>query len=151
MFRRVLVAAVVLLALASGATSLAGNGYKVIDASWSRPPRGSVYSVNAHGVAAHKALLRVYLARKPCRSTWASEARLDVTRFKAGQSYFRQTRRGLVTLSVSGRFNKSFTARAGSTAQTEYACAYLTTRDSHGRYRITAAHASDAYTVTAHR
>jgi hypothetical protein len=146
--RRVFGAAVALLALASAAAALAGNGYKVIDASWSRPPRGSVYSVNAHGVAAHKALLRVYLARKPCRSTWASEARLDVTPFKAGQSYFRQTRRGLVTLWVSGRFDKSFTARAGSTPEREYACAYLTTRNSRGRYRVTAAHAADAYTVT---
>jgi hypothetical protein len=149
--RRALGAAAVLLALALGATALASRGYRVIDAAWSRPPRGSVYSVNAHGVAAHKALLRLYLARKLCRSTWASEARLDVTPFRAGQSYFRQTGRALVTLRVSGSFDKSFTARAGTTAEPEYACAYLTTRNSHGRYLVTAAQASDAYTVTAHR
>ena len=57
-------------------------------------------------------------------------------------------RRALLTLWVSGHFNNSFTAHAGTTAQREYACAYLTTPNAHGRYRITVARASNAYTVT---
>ena len=104
--------------------------------------------MNVHGVAATKALVYVYLDRKPCRASWASEARLDLTPFEAGQSYFRATGRSLITLWVSGRFNTSFTARAASTAEPEYACAYLTTPNPRGRYRITAAHRSNAYFVT---
>ncbi len=145
---------VLALALSATATSLAASGYRVRDAAWSRPHSGSLFSVNAHGVAAQKALLYVYLDRNRCRLTWASEAnRLNITTFKAGQSYFRHTGRGpkqeaFTTLWVSGHFNKSFTAHAGTTAQREYACAYLTTPNSHGRYHITAARASSAYTVT---
>ena len=140
------------LALAWSAPSLAASGYRVWDAAWSRPHSGSLFSVNAHGVAAQKALLYVYLDSKRCRSTWASEAN-RLTRFKAGQSYFRHTGRGpkqeaFTTLWVSGDFNKSFTARAGTTARREYACAYLTTPNSRGLYQVTAAHTSSAYTVT---
>ena len=148
MFRRVLIAAVVLLALTSSATALAARGYRLYDAAWHRPPSGSLFSVNVHGVAAQKALVYIYLDRKPCRASWASEARLNVTTFKAEQSYFRDTERGLITLWVSGHFDTSFTARAGSTAQPEYACAYLTTPNSQGNYRITAVHRSNAYFVT---
>jgi hypothetical protein len=148
--RRSLVAVTVLvLPLASSATSLATSGYRLHVAAWSRPPSGSLFSVNAHGVAAQKALLYVYVDREPCRSTQASEAdRLNITTFRAGQSHFRGTGRGVITLWVSGHFNKSFTAQAGTTAQREYACAYLTTPNSQGDYQITAAHRSSAYTVT---
>ena len=104
--------------------------------------------MNAHGIAAQKALLYVYLDRQPCQSTWAREVRLNPTTLKAGQSGFRGTQKAFTTLWVSGHFNTSFTARAGTTAQPEFACAYLTTPDSHGDYRITAAHASNAYAVT---
>ncbi|MGH2933780.1 MAG: hypothetical protein ACRDL2_04605 [Gaiellaceae bacterium] len=104
--------------------------------------------MNAHGVAAQKTLLYVYLDPNPCRSTWASEAnRLNTATFTAGQSYFRHSQEAFITLRVSGHFNTSFTAHAGTTAQREYACAYLTIPNSKGRYRITAARASNAYTV----
>lgn len=138
---------VLVLALALSATALAARGYRVTDAAWHRPPSSSLFSVNAHGVAAHKALLYVYLDRQPCQGTWASEAN-RFTSFKAGQSYFRNTGRAFVTLWVSGHFNKSFTAHAGTTARPEYACAYLTTSNSQGHYKITAAHDSNAYFVT---
>jgi hypothetical protein len=147
MFRRALVVAVALLALASSATSLAANGYTVWGTAWHRPPTGSLYSVLSHGVAPQRALLRVYLDRHPCRWTWASEAN-HFPSFAAGQSYFRDTGRAVVTLWVSGHFSKAFTARAGSTAQPEYACSYLTIPDSQGHYRITAARRSNAYFVT---
>jgi hypothetical protein len=142
--------AVVLLALVlvSSAAALASGGYKVTDASWHRPPTGSLYSVNAHGVAAQKALLYLYLDSRPCRWTWAAEARRNVTPFKAGQSFFKDTGRALLTRWVTGRFNTSFTAHAGNTAQTEYACAYLTTASSSGTYRLTAARSSNTYFVT---
>jgi hypothetical protein len=106
-----------------------------------------LFSVLAHGVAPQKALLYVYLDRQPCRWTWASEAN-RFTSFKAGQSYFRDTHKAFVTLWVSGHFSKAFTARAGATAQPEYACSYLTSPNSHGEYRITAARRSNAYFVT---
>jgi hypothetical protein len=147
MFGRVLLAAVVVLALASSATVLAARGYRVWGSAWHRPPSGSLFSVLAHGVAPQKALLYVSLDRQPCRSTWASEAN-RFTSFKAGQSYFRDTQKAFITLWVSSHFSKAFTARAGSTAQPEYACSYLTTPNAHGEYRITAARRSNAYFVT---
>jgi hypothetical protein len=146
--RRFLGATFVLLALTASATALAGNGYRLYDAAWHRPPSGSLFSVNVHGIAAQKALVYLYLDRKPCRTSWASEARLNLTPFKAGQSYFRNSGDSLIRLWVSGRFNTSFTARAASTAEPEYACAYLTTPNSQGNFRITAAHRSNAYFVT---
>ena len=139
---------VLVLASALSATALGAGGYSVRDAAWSRPPSGSLFSVNAHGIAAQKALLYLYLDQQPCRWTWASEAPRNVTTFATGQSSFRDSGRALLTLWVSGHFNNSFTAHAGTTARREYACAYLTTPNSHGRYRITAARASSAYTVT---
>jgi hypothetical protein len=148
MLRRVFIAAVVVVALVASATSFAARGYRLYDAAWHRPPSGSLFSVNAHGVTAQKALLYVYLDRQPCQSTWAREVRLNIRTFKAGQSGFRDAQNSFTTLWVSGRFNTSFTARAGTTAQVEYACAYLTTPNSHGDYRITAANASNAYAVT---
>jgi len=135
------------LTLALSATSLAANGYKVWGTAWHHPPTGSVFSVLSHGVAPQKALLRVYLDRQPCRWTWASEAN-RFPAFKAGQSYFKDTGRAVVTLWVSGHFSKAFTARAGTTAQPEYACSYLTIPNSHGLYRITAARRSNAYFVS---
>jgi hypothetical protein len=106
-----------------------------------------LFSVLAHGVAPQKALLSVYLDRQPCRWTWASEAN-RFTSFEPDQSYFRETQKALITLWVSGHFSKAFTARAGTTAQPEYACSYLTTPNAHGEYRITAARRSNAYFVT---
>ncbi|MEI8104880.1 MAG: hypothetical protein WCH31_03430 [Actinomycetes bacterium] len=141
--------AVLVLTLSSSPGGLATTGYRLQDAAWTRPPSGSAFSVNAHGVAVHPAHLYVYLDQQPCQLTRTSEAtRVNGTTFKAGQSSFRDTRRALVTLWISGRFNRSFTANAGNTAQREYACAYLTTPNAHGQYRVTAARASSAYTVT---
>lgn len=145
--RRLIVVSVALAALASSASSLAANGYTVWGTAWHRPPTGSLFSVLSHGVAPQKAVLRVYLDRQPCRWTWASEAN-HFPSFKTGQSYFRDTGRAVVTLRVSGHFSKAFTAHAGTTAQPEYACSYLTTPDSQGRYRITEARRSNAYFVT---
>jgi hypothetical protein len=139
--------AVTVVVLALSATALAGNGYRVWGTAWHRPPSGSLFSVLTHGVAAHKALLYVYLDRQPCRWTWASEAKRFPS-FKAGQSYFRDSGRGFVTLWVSGHFSKAFTARAGTAAEPEYSCSYLTTPNSLGRYRITSARRSNAYFVT---
>jgi len=146
MFRRALITAVVALALVSSATALAANGYKVWGTAWHRPPSGSVFSVLSHGVAAQKALLYVYLDRRPCQWTQASEAK-RFTSFKAGQSSFKETGRAYVTLWVSGPFNKAFTARAGTAAEPEYACSYLTTPNSQGRYKITSARRSNEYFV----
>jgi hypothetical protein len=106
-----------------------------------------LYSVLAHGVAAQKGVLYVYLDRQPCRWTWASEAN-RFPPFKAGQSYFKDSGRAFITLRVSGHFSKAFTARAGTTAQPEYACSYLTIPNSQGAYRITVARRSNAYFVT---
>src|SRR4051812_35986141 len=115
------------------ATALGSRGYRVWGSAWHRPPSGSLFTVLAHGVAPQKALLYVYLDRQPCRWTWVSEAN-RFTSSNAKQSYFRDTQKAVVTLAVSGQFSKAFTARAGTTAQPEYACSYLTTPNSHGEY-----------------
>jgi hypothetical protein len=91
--------------------------------------------------------LYVYLDRQPCRWTQASEAN-HFPSFKAGQSSFKDSGRAVITLWVSGHFSKALTARAGTTAEPEYACSYLTTPNSQGRYRITSARRSNAYFVT---
>jgi hypothetical protein len=137
----------VVLALTLSTTALAAHGYRVWATAWHRPPSGSLYSVLAHGVAAQKAILYVYLDRQPCRWTWASEANRFPS-FKAGQSYFKGSGRAFITLRVSGHFSKAFTARAGTMVQPEYACSYLTIPNSQGAYRITVARRSNAYFVT---
>jgi hypothetical protein len=144
--RLAILVSVAVLALASSAPTLAAHGYRVWGTAQHRPSSGSLFSVLSHGVAAQKALLYVYLDRQPCRSTWASEAKRFTS--KAGQSVFRDNGRPFITLSVSGHFSKAFTARAGTTAEPEYACSYLTTPNAHGAYRITAARRSNAYFVT---
>ena len=118
-------------------------GSGAVSALLTAPAGAHAGCVLAHGAAPQKALLSVYLDRQPCRWTWASEAN-RFTSFKAGQSYFRDTQKAFITLWVSGHFSKAFTARAGATAQPEYACSYLTTPNSHGEYRITAARRSNA-------
>jgi hypothetical protein len=147
MRRSGLAVTVVVLALALSATALGANGYRVWGTAWHRPPAGSLFTVLSHGVAPQKSLLYVYLDRQPCRWTEASEAN-HFPAFKAGQSSFKQTGRAVVTMWVSGRFSKAFTARAGTTTQPEYACSYLTTPNSQGRYRLTAARRSNAYFVS---
>ena len=145
---RLAVAAVVIgLAFAVSATALAANGYKVWGTAWHRPPAGSLFTVLSHGTAPKKALLRVYLDRQACSWSWATEAK-RFTSYRAGQSTFKSTGHAFITLSVNGRFSKAFTARAGTTAQPEYACSYLTTPNSQGLYRITSARRSNAYFVT---
>jgi hypothetical protein len=145
---RIAVAAVVLgLAFAVSATGLAANGYKVWGTAWHRPPTGSLFTVLAHGAAPKKALLRVYLDRQACSWSWATEAK-RFTSYRAGQSAFKDTGHAFITLWVDGRFSKAFTARAGTTAEPEYACSYLTTPNSQGLYRITVARRSNAYFVT---
>jgi hypothetical protein len=144
--RRALVAAVVAFALSASGPALAARGYRVWGSAWHRPPSGTLFTVLAHGVAPQKALLFVYLDRQPCRWTWASEAN-RFPAFEATQSYFRATRKAFITLGVSGHFSEAFTARAGTTAEPEYACSYLTTPNAHGEYRITAARRSNAYFV----
>ena len=145
---RLAVAAVVLgLAFAVSATALAANGYKVWGTAWHRPPAGSLFTVLSHGTAPKKALLRVYLDRQACSWSWATEAK-RFTSYRAGQSTFKGTGHAFTTLWVNGRFSKAFTARAGTTAQPEYACSYLTTPNSQGLYRITSARRSNAYFVT---
>ena len=145
---RLAVAAVVLgLAFAVSATALAANGYKVWGTAWHRPPAGSLFTVLSHGTAPKKALLRVYLDRQACSWSWATEAK-RFTSYRAGQSTFKGTGHAFITLWVNGRFSKAFTARAGTTAQPEYACSYLTTPNSQGLYRITSARRSNAYFVT---
>jgi hypothetical protein len=146
-FRRIVPVSFAVLALAMSGTAFASHGYIVWGTAWHRPPAGSTFSVLSHGVAPQKALLRVYLDRQPCRWTWASEANRFPS-FKAGQSTFRDSGRAVVTMWVTGHFSKAFTARAGTTAQPEYACSYLTTPNSQGQYRITAARRSNAYFVT---
>jgi hypothetical protein len=147
MSRRAIVVPLAVLALAWSATSLASNGYTVWGTAWHRPPSGSLFSVLSHGVAPQKALLYVYLDRQRCPFTWASESKRFPS-FKTGQSYFKDSGHAFITMWVSGHFSKAFTARAGTTAQPEYACSYLTTPNSQGRYRITSARRSNAYFVT---
>ncbi len=147
MSRFTILVSLAVLTLASSAGSFAGNGYRVWGTAWHRPPTGSLFTVLSHGVSPQKARLYVYLDSQPCRAAWVNEAK-RFTSSKAGQSYFRATGHAFVMLPVSGHFSKALTARAGTTARPEYACSYLTTPNSQGRYRITAARRSNAYFVT---
>jgi hypothetical protein len=142
---------VLVVAFALSATALASSGYRLYSSADQHPVKGSVFTASAHGFAPQKSLLYLYLDRKPCRSTQALEAkRVNAKTYKAGQSYFRQSgpKRAFISLSETGQFYKSFTAYAGTTAEREYACAYLMSKNSRGRYSITAHGASSKYTVT---
>ena len=145
--------AVVVITCATSVTAVAASSYSVGVSVSSPVATGQSFSVEARGVAGQRALLYVYLDRKRCRATWDREAqRLNVTTYKSGQSYFLQRggappREAFDHAWVSGSFDKSFTAHAGTTDGREHACAYLTTPNSHGGYQITAAHGSARYTV----
>jgi hypothetical protein len=138
------------LGLALSATAFGGNEFRLYAAADQHPSSGNVFSVRAHGYAARTSLLYLYLDRKPCLSTWAREANRSRKTFTSRRSYFPHGTKheAFVTRKEAGQFYKSFNAIAGTTAGREYACAYLTTRDSRGRYRVTADAASANYTVT---
>ena len=148
MFRRAILLSLGVLALAFTATALAdgGNGFKVWGTAQHRPATGSEYTVLSHGVAKQKALLSVYLDRRPCLAAWKNEAK----RFTSSKapSHFRDSGKAFTTMSVSGHFSKAFVAIAGTTAETEYACSYLTTANSQGSYTVTVARRSSTYFVT---
>ncbi|HZS31511.1 MAG TPA: hypothetical protein VFA37_09660 [Gaiellaceae bacterium] len=151
MFRRLVISTVVVAALASAAAALAGNGgYRMYVAAQHRPATGSVYSVTIHGRAPQRVLVYVYLDNQACRASWKSEDSQNVSAFKAGQSYFQKTGKALLTAWVGpGQFDIAYNAHAGSEAQPEYACAYMTTPSANGgAYRTTMAHRSNAYFVT---
>lgn len=150
MFRRLLISTVVLLALVSSAVAFAGSGFKLYVAAQHRPTTGSVYSVTIHGHTPQKVLVYVYLDSKACRASWASESRLDITPYKAGQSHFQRTGNALLKAWVGpGQFDTEYNAVAGSKAQPEYACAYMTTPNTNGgAYRTTVAHRHNAYFVS---
>ncbi len=138
-----------MLALAASASALAGNSYRLYSGADQHPHPGAEFGVNSHGYAPVKALLYLYLDRKPCRSTWASEAkRVNAKTFKTGQTYFVSKKEPFVSYRTSGQFSKTFTALAGKTGEVEYACAYLLRKNSRGRYTITAKAAASHYTVT---
>ena len=147
-------AAVAMLTILECVTALAATGYSVRVRADSPVTSGHSFSIKTHGVAKQKALLYVYLDRKPCGRTWEREAqRVNVRTYKSGQSYFVHhdggpRDEGFDYAWVSGSFHKSFTAHAGMTDEREYACAYLATPNKYGGYRINAASASARYTVT---
>ena len=141
-----MVISVVVLALAFNVTAFAGNGFRVWGTAQHRPTTGSAFSVLSHGRTPQKSLLSVYLDRQPCAAAWKNESK-RFTSFSAGQSSFRSTGKAFVTMWVNGHFSKMFVARAGTKAEPEYACSYLTTPNSKGQYRITAARRSNAYFV----
>lgn len=152
-----LLLSVAALTVLGSVTALGATGYSVRVHAASPVATGHRFTVTARGTAKQKALLYVYLDRKRCRSTWNREAqRVNRLTFKAGQSNFppqggsggQPKPEAFAYAWVSGSFDQSFKAFAGARAEGEYACAYLTTPNSHGGYQITAAHASSRYTVT---
>lgn len=150
MFRRptILVSLLVLvLAAAFAATSRAGNGYVVWGTAQHRPTSGSVYTVLTHGRTPQKALLTVYLDSKPCLAAQKNEAK-RFTSSAAGESHFRNNGKAFTTMWVNGHWNTALFAIAGTKAEPEYACSYLTSRNSQGEYKITVARRSNQYFVT---
>lgn len=143
-----LAVAVLVLALVMATTALAGGGYriKVGDAS-TKPAPGAPVSVMGLGAAPKKTLMYLYLDRKTCRSTWVAEAKRFTT-FKAGQSYFKNTRKAWVKYYVTGQFDKAFSVIIGTRTGLENVCAYLAAKNSHGKYTVTVATGSAKYTVT---
>ena len=151
-----LIPGVAVLTVLASVTALAASGYSVRVRAPSSVFSGHPFSVTARGAATQKALLYVYLDRKRCRTTWNREAqRVNARTIKAGQSHFpaqlgdggQPKPEAFIYAWVSGSFKKSFLAFAGSTAEREYACAYLATPNKYGGYRVTAAYGSARYTV----
>ena len=137
------------------AAALADAPYRLFAAAVEQHPAGSaLFNVSSHEFAEHKALLYVYLDRKICRSTQASEARRVNSRsYRAGDPYFQPRgtstkKQGVTKLWEHGRFYKAFNVYAGGRDEREYVCAYLETANSGGRYVVTTAHALAHYTVT---
>jgi hypothetical protein len=152
-YERPVAAAGVLIALASTVAAVAASNYSVAVDVPSTVVSGHSFSVQAHGTANQKALLYIYLDRKPCQATTDKEGPQEGV-YKAGESYFWQNQGGHMAKVawtyawVSGSFNKLRTAHAGTVSGREYACAYLDRPNNYGGYRVTVAHASARYTVT---
>jgi hypothetical protein len=132
-------------------TALAASGYSVSVGASSPVATGQSFTVKASGVANQQALLYVYLDRRACVAKWDREAQ-RVGVYKSGHSYFLVHEQGLTKepysyTYVSGSFENSFTAHAGTAKERERACAYLVTKNSSGGFRVTAAHASARYRV----
>lgn len=144
---------VVVIACAASAAALAARGYAVGVSASSPVGTNHSFRVKARGVAGQRALLYVYLDRRPCPPTWnTSDPSEGDRRYASGDSYFVVHDGGPAKQLyshawVSGVFKKSFTGHAGATPEAEYACAYLETPNRFGGYRVTAAHGSSAYAV----
>ena len=142
----------IILAITSSVTAVAASSYSVgVDV----PPTvssGSPFGVHVHGMAGQKALLYIYLDRKPCQATTDKEAAQD-GRYRAGESYFWQNQGGHMAKVgwtyawVTGSFAIARKAHAGTVRDREHACAYLDRPNSYGGYRVTVAHTSAGYTV----
>lgn len=144
--------AVVAIACAASVTALAASGYSVGVSASSPVASGHSFDVKARGVAEQKALLYVYLDRHACPAAWNSPEG-GARRYKLGDSYFLVREGGPAKMLythawVSGSFENSFTAHAGTAIGHEHACAYLETPNKYGGYRITAGHGSGGYAVT---
>ena len=146
-------ALVVLVACATGVTALAANGYSVRLSTTSPVVSAQPFSIKARGDVKQKALMYVYLDRQACPPGSNKAAARDGV-YKLGESYFLQKRGGQqvkeswIYAWVSGSFEKSLTAYAGSVDGREHACAYLDRANKYGGYRVTTARASAHYTVT---
>jgi hypothetical protein len=134
------------LALVLSATALAAKGYRVWGTADQHPHSGALFTVLSHGFDVQKAHLYIYLDKQPCRWTQASEAS-HFAAFKDGDSHFRDSGRAIDTMWVDGHFSKAFVAVAGSTAEREYACSYLTTANSAGNFKITSARRVSSYLI----
>lgn len=140
------------IAVASSPAAVAGSSYSVGVDVPATVLSGQSFRVHVRGLAQQKALLYVYLDRQQCRATTDKEAARDGA-YRAGESYFLQKRAGhLVNETwtyawVTGSFERSLTAFAGTVDGTEHACAYLDRPNSYGGYRVTVTNASARYTV----
>lgn len=133
-------------------TAVAGSSYSVGVSVTTPVVSGQSFTVRARGAARQKALLYLYLDSSPCQATSDQEGP-QVGPYKKGEPYFWQNEGGHMVKEpfthawVSGSFDRSRTAHAGSDTGREYACAYLDRPNSYGGYRVTVAHASTHFTV----
>jgi hypothetical protein len=111
--------------------------------------RGQTFTLTASGNASTKSHLVLFLAQKPCSSSYVLEFNA-IGAWQRGDPFFQRGpghgSRSLVskTYTVHGAFRVTASAHAGGRTGTEYACAYI---PSH-RPTVTRAHAGARYRVT---
>ncbi len=130
------------------ALAAAASGFSVHVKAPGSVGRQQAFTITASGSAKRKAGLILFLAQKPCKSSYVLEYNAIGAR-KPEQPYFQRGKRIASrsnvsrTYKVNGSFKFSVTAHTGKHAIKQYVCAYMPT----GKPKVTRAHASTTYSM----